>query len=598
MNAPSPGLSSGEPLAFSVTVDGEAMDSDRLVSIETWSAANRIPRAKLIFFDGEPDTGKFPLSDAGTFVPGAKVSIAAGYGSDSKAIHSGIVVRHSIRIQPGASAQLVVETADPLLKMTLSRTSTLAAKSGDSDLITKLVSAAGGTVGKNEAGSTELETMIQYHATDWDMMLLRAEANGCVVIVEGNEANIISPAGGGSPVLSLAYGDSIISLEATADAAAEYDDGAVQSQAWSYSNQQVTKETASSKDVAGPGNLTSAKLAGVFNVSPLMQQSAAWLTDDQLTDWATARLMRAKLARIQGSARFQGNAAAKPGAIVTLDGVGDRFNGDAFVGSARHLIRDGSWWTTIELGMDPDSFASRNPDVAAPPAGGLVPPIRGLHIGQVKQVAQDPNSDFRVLVTLPMVEGDDGVWARLGQYYASSGFGAVFYPEVGDEVVLGFMEEDPTAPVILASVYSSKRAPAYPPNDANDVKALVTRKKMEIWFDDNDVILHIKTPGNRVIKLDDKNGEIRVSDDAGNYISMTDDKVAIFSAKEMDLTSTTNMNIKCGATLKIDATAELDLHSPMIKANADTEFSIASSAMGEIKTGAVLTVNGALVKIN
>lgn len=598
MNAPSPALASGEPLALSLTVDGEAVDTDRLVSIETWSAANRVPRAKLVLFDGEPDTGKFPLSESATFVPGAKVTVAVGYGSDSKTIHSGVVVRHSIKIEPGSSAQLVVETADPLLKMTLSRNSTLAPKSGDSDLIAKLVRAAGGTMGKNDAKSTQIETMIQYHASDWDMMLLRAEASGCVVIVDNGKADIVSPSDGGNAVLSLTYGDSIMSLEATADAVPEYSDGAVQSQAWSYNQQKVDKGTATSKAVTAPGNFTAAKLAGVFEVDTFMQQSAASLTQDQLGDWSTARLLRAKLARIQGSARFQGNAAAKPGTFVTLGGVGDRFNGDAFVGGVRHLVRDGSWWTTVQLGMAPDSFASQNPDIAAPPAAGLVPPIRGLHTGQVKQVSQDPNGDFRVLVTLPLVEGSDGVWARLGQYYASSGFGAIFYPEIGDEVVLGFMEEDPAAPVILGSVYSSKRKPTYPPNDANDIKALVTRQKMEIWFDDKDVILHIKTPAGRIVKLDDKAKEVQIADPFGNYVLMKQSSVDIYSAGDLNITAAKNMTIKAGMKMDVSAGTEYDLKSPQIKVDADLKYSINAGAQGEVKSGAMLTVQAALVKIN
>ena len=64
-----------------------------------------------------------------------------------------------------------------------------------------------------------------------------------------------------------------------------------------------------------------------------------------------------------------------------------------------------------------------------------------------------------------------GVWARMAHVYATEDCGFVFYPEVGDEVVLGFFDDDPTYPVILGSLYSSKRKitteEAHDPADPN-----------------------------------------------------------------------------------------------------------------------------------
>ncbi|WP_459613983.1 phage baseplate assembly protein V [Dickeya oryzae] len=58
---------------------------------------------------------------------------------------------------------------------------------------------------------------------------------------------------------------------------------------------------------------------------------------------------------------------------------------------------------------------------------------------------------------------NDGLWARLASYYASSGIGAQFMPEVGDEVILGYFNNNPSDPVILGSLYSSKNPPPVTP---------------------------------------------------------------------------------------------------------------------------------------
>lgn len=109
-----------------------------------------------------------------------------------------------------------------------------------------------------------------------------------------------------------------------------------------------------------------------------------------------------------------------------------------------HRIADGRWRTTAAFGLSPEWYAAEARNVAAPGASGQLPPIRGLQTGVVKKVAGDPAGEHRVLVSLPLLQDTaKGVWARLGTLYASSKTGAVFFPEVGDEVGVAFMNEDP-----------------------------------------------------------------------------------------------------------------------------------------------------------
>ncbi len=80
------------------------------------------------------------------------------------------------------------------------------------------------------------------------------------------------------------------------------------------------------------------------------------------------------------------------------------------------------------------------------------PAVRGLINGTVKKMYDDPLGQFRVLVDVPMFNNyGEGIWARLANFYSTSGAGAFFMPEVGDEVVVGFLNEDPCSPVILES---------------------------------------------------------------------------------------------------------------------------------------------------
>ena len=53
----------------------------------------------------------------------------------------------------------------------------------------------------------------------------------------------------------------------------------------------------------------------------------------------------------------------------------------------------------------------------------------------------DPDKEFRVEVKIPAVTPRDGtLWARLCSPDAGKGRGFFFRPEVGDEVVVGFLK--------------------------------------------------------------------------------------------------------------------------------------------------------------
>jgi type VI secretion system secreted protein VgrG len=56
-------------------------------------------------------------------------------------------------------------------------------------------------------------------------------------------------------------------------------------------------------------------------------------------------------------------------------------------------------------------------------------------------------------------DGDSSCWLRVAQIWAGNRWGAIFWPRIGHEVVVAFLEGDPDRPLIVGSVYNAANMP-------------------------------------------------------------------------------------------------------------------------------------------
>lgn len=599
MTAKSPLNGDMSLVTFTIKVDGKTIDStNQIISIDTWISVNKIPKAQLVLFDGSATKSNFEISAGKIFIPGNKIDIAAGYNQKETVIFSGIIVKQGIEISRDQGSKLIVDVTDEAIKMTLERKNNHFEQIKDSDLISKLI-AANGLKKDVEATNNVQPEIIQYYTSDWDLMITRAELNSLVVIVNKGMVSVKKPDTQQAPVLAVKYGDSILDLQLEMDASTQYAKSAIKSYTWDFDQQKAIESGPNAVSVTEQGNISSATLANVFKVKTFTQQTGGPINKVSLSDWSSAELLRSMLAKIRGTVLFQGSALAEAGKTLELAGLGPRFNGTAFISGVHHSLYSGKWFTRVEVGLSPQSFAAATSAIAAPDASGQLPPIKGLQTGIVKKVAKDPDGEFRVLVTLPLVKGDDkGLWVRLGTFYASNKVGALFYPEVNDEVVIGFMNEDPRYGVILGSVYSKKNAPPYPIDEKNTKKAIKTKAGLEIIFDDNDKIIELNTPGKQQIKIDDKGKSILIKDSNNNTVTLGKSGITLESASNITLSAKGDITLDAKANLKLNAGAKASMTGLQIDHQAKTKFSAKGNAAAEVTASGILTIKGSLVKIN
>lgn len=594
--ADSPAYRGGDPVRLTFHSDGQKLpDTIGVVSVSVSRAANKVPYAKLVLMDGDMPEKDFPLSNAESFKPGAEIQIDAGYGDQEETVFKGIVVRHGIKITGDNYSRLVIECRDKSAKLTVGRKNANYIDSKDSDIIGKLIGDAG-LSSDVDASTVQYKELVQYYCTDWDFLLSRAEANGFLVLVEDGKLTVKAPDTSAAPVLKVTYGQDLYEFHADLDAMTQL--ATVKGVSWDPSNQATVEAQASPQQLNDQGDLDSATLAKVLGLDNFVLQTAAPNEQGALTDWSKAQQLKAGLSRIRGRMKFQGSAKAKPGKQITIEGVGNRFNGDVFVTAVQHLIADGEWVTEVEFGMPADWFAERR-DLAAPLAAGLLPGVEGLQIGVVKKLDEDPNGQHMIQVSVPVMQAQtEGVWARLAGFYASSGIGAFFIPEIGDEVVLGYFNNDPSHPVVLGSLYSGKRKPPYDLMAENNVKALVTRSELKVEFDEEKKIITLITPANNQIVISDDGESILLQDQNDNKVELASGGITLDSPKDIKISAQGEISIDAVGQIGVSSSADVKVSGLNVNHEAEIGFVGKGSATAELSAAGETTVKGAVVMIN
>jgi len=523
-----PGASSPtDVISQKVLINGEAISNEVQVSqIVVRKAYNKIAMARLILLDGTVADRDFVQSNGDSFKPGNKITIQLGYHGEVETVFDGIIVKHGIKAR-GKTSVLVLEAKDKAIILTGARKSAYHINKTDSDVMGDL---AGSLDTDITSTSVTHKQLIQFDSTDWDFIVTRAEANSMLVLTDDGKLIVKQPSTSGESVLTATYGDNIFEFEAEMDARRQISQ--VTSHSWDYSQQEVEESDPGSSNFSENGNLSSEDLASVLSAEIKLMHSGH-LEANQLQKWSDSWSLRNHLSKTIGRVRIEGNTKPKPGSMITLDGVGDRFNGNVFVTGVLHQY-DGKWFTDIQFGWRDDWFYKKE-NVMDKPASGLLPGVNGLQIGVVLDVNDsEGGGQYRVKVKIPTItSGDEGLWARVATVDAGTDRGFFFRPQTGDEVVLGFMSDDPREPIILGYLHSkdNKKSPL-PEQDGMEQYGIVTKEGIKLVFDDTNKRVTVLVPtasGEKSLIMNDDAGAIELKDENQNSFKMDAQGITIQS---------------------------------------------------------------------
>jgi Rhs element Vgr protein len=566
--------------SFTVSVNGEKLTSSvSILSVVIYNEVNRIASANLSISDGDPALQDWPVSNEELFVPGNEIEISAGYHGIDETIFKGIVTKHSLHVRNGRR-ELNVECKDKAVLMTITRNSAVYEEVTDTDVANTLLSAYSINGSIEDSTVTHAE-MVQYDATDWDFLISRLDSAGLVTVAKEGKIDVAKPVVEGSAVATLRFGENIIEFDAAIDGCKQY--GSVKAQAWDPAEQALVEVESNDPGWTTPGNIDPASISSTAGTATYILRQPGRLNEEEVQLWADVKMLRSRMAFVCGRARVQGFSKALPGITVALEGLGMRFNGMAWVSGVRHEISHGNWLVDLQLGYSQKLHIEKFMD-QSPRAGALLPPINGLHTAVVTALEGDPDSEGRIKVKIPSLAFDgEGTWARVATLDAGSSRGSVFLPEIDDEVVVGFFDDDPRQPVVLGGLFSSAKASPITASDDNHQKGFTTRSGMHLLFDDDKKVLTIDTPGGNKIVLDEENKKIDIIDQNGSSVVLSGDGVTIDSAKDFI--------VKAKGDIKFEAKKGLELKST-------SQFKVDGTGGVELSSSAITTIKGSMVQIN
>lgn len=207
---------------------------------------------------------------------------------------------------------------------------------------------------------------------------------------------------------------------------------------------------------------------------------------------------------------------------------------------------------------------------------------------------------------------------RVAQSWAGKGWGTIFIPRVGMEVVVDFIEGDPDRPLVTGCVYNGDNTVPYTLPDNKTMTGWKSDSSPhnggynEFVFDDHRDSEKIRMHAERDHDVTVKRSEIwtigeKFSPAAGSpsrttTIKQGDDQLTIESgnqsikvAKSITITADASITLKVGQSMVSITPGSITLHAPVINVTADSAVNIVGSPVNVVPVLNATTINALAV---
>ncbi|KAA3624878.1 MAG: type VI secretion system tip protein VgrG [Bacteroidetes bacterium] len=578
-------LKNNDLTTFKIFVDGNLISEQfPLMQFTTNHEINKIPKATIVFHDGDAAQEDFLKSNSSDFEKGKRIKILAGYHMDEHLLFDGIITGQRISGKATSCTYIHVECQHEVYQLNNRNENRKFKAQSEDSLFSAILKNYPDIKLNTKVNKDFKKEIVQSNVRDWDFLVSRAE-RACAFLFfnEKGKLTIQTPQMDGPKVASLKFGEDVFDFDLNSDARNQFSE--VQVSAWSGSDQSLI--TASTKDKIGlkigkGSKRESDKVVGnkIFTIT-----HSGDLSKEELQCYSDAQMLKIKLSKIKGSLKCHGRADIKVGNIIGLSGFGEKFSGEQFfVSGVAHILEKGNWKTHFQIGLS-EKWHHEQYNIQPTPSSGFSPGINGLQIGKVLKIIDDPKSEHRIQINLPATEStqNKGIWARMATLDAGNERGTFFRPEKGDEVIVGFINDDPNQAIILGHLHSKKNKPPVTAEETNAQKGFISRSELKITFDDEKKQILIQTPAGNQVLLDEENKSLFIEDQHQNKITLEKNGIFLESqknielnapkgkislaAKDINIEANSNLNAKAGMNASFEGKTQATLKGQMVMIN-------------------------------
>jgi len=404
----------------------------------------------------------------------ASTTKAAVFDEEAKEyLIEGEITAIEVHFNNKSEADIVVRGYDASHRLHRGRYNRSFLNETDSDIVRKIASEMGIKLGKVDDSGEPHDYVFQENQTNMEFLRERAARIGFELFIQlnneskdnkskdnkskVNELHFRKPESNASQNLKLKWLRDINSFSTRVTSAEQV--SGVEVRSWDYSQKNLISSTARSEQlVTNTGNGKGSRTSTEFNLNnkppkmtvvdqPVFKPKEAERMAQSLCDELGGEF-------IYADAKAEGNPNIRPGRVIELEGMGDRYSGSYYVTETRHFYSQRVYTTDFSVrGLRGGSLLTTlSPQVHLQPGQTLL-------VGIVTN-NQDPQGWGRVKVKLPTLTQDhDSNWARVLGVGAGNNRGFDCLPEVNDEVLVGFEHGDIHRPYVIGGVWNGKDAP-------------------------------------------------------------------------------------------------------------------------------------------